>query len=86
MRRKLLSTAVVGSALLLAVTGCSTPAETDTPTDIDGPAKPRRCLPDSGVTSLPVQRTEKLSVGSCAAGATQDDAFAYGPGRETNSP
>ncbi|TDW28739.1 ABC transporter substrate-binding protein [Cryobacterium psychrophilum] len=74
MRRKLLSTAVFGSALLLAVTGCSTPAETDTTADggLTGTGTGADCVIESAV---PISAAFSLTGAGAQYGASQKNAL-----------
>ncbi|TFD02769.1 MULTISPECIES: ABC transporter substrate-binding protein [unclassified Cryobacterium] len=74
MRRKLLSTAVVGSALLLAVTGCSTPAETDTTAGggLTGTGTGADCVIESAV---PIAAAFSLTGAAAQYGAGQKNAL-----------
>lgn len=74
MRRKLLTTAVFGSALLIAVTGCSTAAKTDSAAGggLTGSGTGAKCVIDSAV---PVGAAFSLTGAAAQYGAGQKNAL-----------
>jgi len=74
MRKKLLSAAVCGSALLLAITGCSTPAETDSAADgsLTGTGTGADCVIDS---AIPIAASFSLTGAAAQYGAGQKNAL-----------
>lgn len=74
MRRKLLSAAVCGSALLLAITGCSTAADTGTTADggLTGTGSGADCVIDS---AIPIGASFSLTGAAAQYGASQKNAL-----------
>ncbi len=74
MRRKLLSAAVCGSALLLAITGCSTATDTGTTADggLTGTGSGADCVIDS---AIPIGASFSLTGAAAQYGASQKNAL-----------